>query len=107
MSVDLSAVLRLFTDEFSSRIVPRQVSALSDVCRHYQRGFVVADFPLLEGVIAEAFSALESSGEAFLPACVALLELLGRPYVRTRANEEFSPPAPRRWAACCAARRLR
>ncbi|EFJ42961.1 hypothetical protein VOLCADRAFT_96890 [Volvox carteri f. nagariensis] len=88
-AVDLDKVIALFTGPNSADLHERHVAAINRLCRSNQNGFTIRDLPKVQQVLELSVALLKRGIGLFLEPVCELVSLLGKPFIRRTATDEF------------------
>ena len=86
-------LLKLFTNKHTCELYDRQVASLRRMVRLARKsstgGFAMASLPLVQRILSLACDNVRLGRTEFVDPACSILEVLGSPFERIRANEEF------------------
>ena len=91
--VNYVKLLKLFTNKHTCELYERQTSSLKRMVRLAGQsstgGFAMSSLPLVQRILTLACDNIRLGHDEFIDPACGVLETLGKPYERVRANEEF------------------
>ncbi|GLC35790.1 hypothetical protein PLESTB_000494500 [Pleodorina starrii] len=88
-AVDLDKVIALFTGPNSADLYDRHIAAINRLCRSNPNGFAIRDLPKVQQVLELSIALLQRGSTLFLEPLCELVSLMGKPFIRRTATDEF------------------